>query len=186
MEKILTKEDWISLQGERNWPKLHILLDNADKYDIIPERTLRVACDTRDFSLYLGFEPAHLDEDRGIVTLIKNPNLIKEDFCIERKEIIPWLLKLQEWSGGIGDFRHLVISEPTVMATGWELKYIRFYIHPTNPNVYIVCNRNSKAIRWKNIKQSSIIQKEIGFIENMQIFNEQIAADLKEIQEKKE
>lgn len=159
-----TREQWKNLLKDNQWVSLNYLLD-GDESTIFPPEVLRITCDTRDFSIHCGFNEAYINQDRGIVNLIKNPKMIKEDFCIKLEEIIPWLKQLQAWSGGIAQFRHLVFDCPEVTARQfWDFKYIRFYKHPELTDTFIVCNQHSKAVKWRLLQENQIVTKHLDIL----------------------
>ena len=172
-----SKEQWIARQEGNCWQLLSSLIEEAGKTgeEILPREALQINVDTRDFAIYCRFNPAEIDEDRGIVSLIKNPKLIKEDFCITIEEIIPWLQKLEQWAGGYGDWRHLNFCCPTVSTAGfWDFKYIRFYVHPSKEGVYIVCNKDSKAIRWRDLEEKHVDKDDLHLVVDKKAMIEQL------------
>lgn len=119
--------------------------------DAIPEDTLGINVCTLDFQIRLRNTIGELPSDRAFHELIRNPKLIKEDFIIKREEVLPFLHSLEEATGGKGTFRHLVVDSPYIRDGGrWLLKFLNLYLSPLN-NGFIVCNRISRAIRWREI-----------------------------------
>ncbi len=127
--------------------------------DTIPEDTLGINVCTMDFSIKLRTTPGELPSDRAFHELIRNPKLIKDEFTIKREEILPFLSSLEEAAGGRGTFRHLTVDSPHIRDNKWNLKFLNLYLSPLN-NGFIVCDRNSRAIRWKEIIPN-IIKKEL-------------------------
>ena len=91
-----------------------------------------------------------LPEDRAFHELVRTPSLIKDDFIIKKEEIIPFLSSLEEASGGKGTFRFLHATTPTIKDRKWDLKFLNLYLNPIGEG-FIVCNRISRAIRYKDI-----------------------------------
>lgn len=125
----------------------------------IPEDTLGINVCTLDFTIKLRSTLGELPADRAFHELIRNPKLIKEDFIIKREEVLPFLHSLEEATGGRGTFRHLVVNSKTIRSERWELKILNLYLSPLN-NGFVVCDRNSRAIRWREIIPS-IIKEEL-------------------------
>ena len=129
--------------------------------DPIPDNLLGLNVCTLDFKVKPRYTIGELPADRAFHELIRNPQLIKEDFIIKREEIPAFLLDLEEATGGKGTFRHLTVTTPLIRDKKWDLKFLNLYLNPFN-NGFIVCNRVSKAIRWKEIIPN-INQKDLGF-----------------------
>lgn len=127
--------------------------------DAIPEDTLGINVCTMDFHIKLRNTLGELPADRAFYELIRNPKLIKNEFIIKREEILPFLHSLEEATGGKGTFRHLTVNSKVIRSDKWELKVLNLYISPLN-NGFIVCNRNSRAIKWKEIIPN-IVQEEL-------------------------
>lgn len=129
--------------------------------DPIPDNLLGLNVCTLDFKVKPRYAIGELPADRAFHELIRNPQLIKEDFIIKREEIPAFLSTLEEATGGKGTFRHLTVTTPLIRDKKWDLKFLNLYLSPFN-NEFIVCNRVSKAIRWKEIIPH-INQKDLGF-----------------------
>ena len=129
--------------------------------DPIPDNLLGLNVCTLDFKVKPRYTIGELPADRAFHELIRNPQLIKEDFIIKREEIPAFLSTLEEATGGKGTFRHLTVTTPLIRDKKWDLKFLNLYLSPFN-NEFRVCNRVSKAIRWKEIIPH-INQKDLGF-----------------------
>lgn len=127
--------------------------------DTIPENTLGINVCTMDFHIKLRHTLGELPADRAFHELIRNPKLIKDDFVIKREEILPFLHSLEEATGGKGTFRHLTVNSKAIRSDKWQLKFLNLYLSPLN-NGFVVCDRNSRAIRWKEIIPN-IVQEEL-------------------------
>ena len=127
--------------------------------DTIPEETLGINVCTMDFHIKLRHTLGELPADRAFHELIRNPKLIKDDFVIKREEVLPFLHSLEEATGGKGTFRHLTVNSKVIRSDKWQLKFLNLYLSPLN-NGFVVCDRNSRAIRWKEIIPN-IVQKEL-------------------------
>ena len=84
---------------------------------------------------------------------------VRDEFIIKREEVLPFLHSLEEATGGRGTFRHIILNSRTIRSEKWELKFLNLYLSPLN-NGFIVCDRNSRAIRWRLIIPQ-IIQEEL-------------------------
>lgn len=129
--------------------------------DPIPDNLLGLNVCTLDFKVRPRYTLGELPADRAFHELIRNPKLIKEDFLIQREEIPDFLSSLEEATGGKGTFRHLTVTTPVINDKKWDLKFLNLYLSPLN-NGFIVCNRVSKAIRWREIIPN-IHHKILGF-----------------------
>lgn len=141
-------------QGNQGWVYYKEL-------DPIPENLLGLNVCTLDFKVHPRYVLGELQEDRAFHELIRNPKLIKEDFIIKREEIPIFLSDLENATGGKGTFRHLTVNTPVIKDTKWDLKFLNLYLSPLNDG-FIVCNRVSRAIRWREIIPN-INQKDLGF-----------------------
>lgn len=139
--------------------------------DKIPEDTLGISLCTMDFGIKLRNVPGTLPEDRAFHELIRNPKLIKDDFVIKTEEILPFISSLEEATGGRGTFRHLVTKSSVLRNDRWNFKIIRFYLSPLN-NGFIVCDRYSRAVRWREIIPS-IVKEELSFQDSTQTENDE-------------
>lgn len=129
--------------------------------DPIPDGLLGLNVCTLDFKVKPRFSIGELPKDRAFHELIRNPRLIKDDFIIKKEEILPFLSSLEEATGGKGTFRHLTVSTPLIRDNKWDLKFLNLYLSPLNDG-FIVCNRISTAIRWREIIPN-INHKDLGF-----------------------
>lgn len=131
------------------------------KLDPIPDNLLGLSVCTLDFKVKPRFNIGELPSDRAFFELIRNPKLIKDDFIISREEIPQFLSDLEEATGGKGTFRHLSVTTPLIKDRKWGLKFLHIYVSPLD-NGFIVCNRTSTAIRWREIIPN-INHKDLGF-----------------------
>lgn len=120
--------------------------------DPIPDNLLGLNVCTLDFKVKPRYTLGQLPADRAFHELIRNPKLIKEDFIISREELPVFLSSLEEATGGKGTFRHLTVETPLINDEKgkWNLKYLNIYLSPLS-NGFIVCNKSSRAIRWREI-----------------------------------
>ena len=134
---------------------LKTILDDAR----IVEDVQTISCDTRDFALGWNFKkpepykkPECVLEDRtneGLARArrIENSKALG-DYLIKPGEIVPWLKKLCEKSGGYDeDWRYLTASVDG--CDGWDIKYIRFVRHDNGR--FMVCNAYWWPIKWRKI-----------------------------------
>lgn len=130
-------------QGNQGWVYYREL-------DPIPDNLLGLNVCTLDFKVKPRFTIGELPEDRAFHELVRNPKLIKDDFIIHSEDIIDFLSLLEEATGGEGTFRHLTVMASTIRNYKWNLKFLNLYLSPLN-NGFIVCDRFSRAIRYKDI-----------------------------------
>lgn len=77
-------------------------------------------CDTRDFCMVVYDT---IDEPWETLTnFLKKNQTVVEQCSFNKDEIIPLLKSLETASGGVGDWRHLVLDS----IDHWWIKYIRF------------------------------------------------------------
>ncbi len=134
-----------------NW----IYIDNIKE---IPKDTTAIHCDTRDFYCIFNFEEPNLEESK-VKNLIEHKSA-KKSMLIAREEILPWLKNIETISGGKGSWRYLSFNN--VKCDGWS-KYIRIYHYQDDK--YIVCNRDSAAIHWRECAKENLPEEyEICFI----------------------
>lgn len=146
------------IDGEYDdWVDLDRIFKNAEIADSVKV----ISCDTRDFAIGWNFEYVKPFEDetcgleantneglRKLHKLIVNKTL--DDYVIEKGEILDWLNKLCERTGG--DERNWRCFTADVKDCGfWKLKYIRFYRNPDNNNQFIVCNAYFYPIQWRKV-----------------------------------
>lgn len=149
----MQRESWEVLQASEGGWVYHELIDS------IPPDLLGITLSTMDFKVNGRFTVGELPEDRAFHELIRNPRLISDDFVIQTEQILPFIASLEETTGGKGTFRHLTVSTPYIRDTKWNLKFIRFYLNPKGGG-FIVCDKFSRAIRWKQILPN-IIHKDL-------------------------
>lgn len=141
-------------QGNQGWVYYKEL-------DPIPDNLLGLNVCTLDFKVYPRYTIGELPADRPFHELIRNPKLIKEEFIIKREELPQFLSSLEEATGGKGTFRHITVTTPLIRDNKWNLKFLNLYLSPLNDG-FIVCNRISRAIRWREIIPH-INHKDLGF-----------------------
>ena len=141
-------------QGNKGWVYYKEL-------DPIPENLLGLNVCTLDFKVRPRYTLGELPADRPFHELIRSPKLIKEEFIIKKEELLPFLSSLEEATGGKGTFRHLTVTTPLIRDNKWDLKFLNLYLSPLNDG-FIVCNRVSRAIRWREIIPN-INHKDLGF-----------------------
>lgn len=141
-------------QGNQGWVYYKEL-------DPIPENLLGLNVCTLDFKVRPRYTLGELPADRPFHELIRNPKLIKEEFIIKKEELLPFLSSLEEATGGKGTFRHLTVTTPLIRDNKWDLKFLNLYLSPLNDG-FVVCNRVSRAIRWREIIPN-INHKDLGF-----------------------
>lgn len=151
----MTQEAWERLKSEKGEWVYHELIDS------IPPELLGLTLSTMDFKVHGRFVVGKLPEDRAFHELIRNPRLVKEDFIIGKEQVLEYISALERATGGKGTFRHLVVNTPHIRNTDWNLKFIRFYLNPYGRG-FIVCDRFSRAIRWKEIIPN-IVQSELHY-----------------------
>ena len=126
----------------------------------IREDLLGLSLSTLDFKVLPRYSVASLPEDRAFHELVRNPKLIKDDFVIPREQIPAFIHSLEEATGGKGTFRYLTVQTPHIRSNNWNLKFIRFYLNPKGDGNFVVCDKFSRAIRWKEIIPN-IVQSEL-------------------------
>lgn len=123
----------------------------------VAEDVKKIYCDTRDFALGWNFkklEPFKKPEcglevrsNEGIARIRRiehSPAL--GNYLIEPGEIVPWLKKLCEKSGGYDkDWR--ILNANIEGCRGWDIKYIRFVRHESGR--FVVCNAYWYPIKWR-------------------------------------
>ena len=137
------------------WVPLKNIVDGAE----IAERVLSIYCDTRDFALGWNFEKpksykkaecgleVRTNEGLARMKRLENSSAVN-NYLIEPKEIVPWLKKLCEKSGGYEeDWRMLVAGVDG--CRGWDIKYIRFV--KWGNGKFMVCNSYWMPVKWKRI-----------------------------------
>lgn len=144
------------ISGEYDyWVPLKRIPDDAT----IVDEVKTISCDTRDFALGWNFkkpEP-YKKADCGLeyrtneglkrARRIENSKALG-DYLIEHGEIVPWLKKLCEKSGGYDeDWRYLTASVDG--CDGWDIKYIRFVRHDNGR--FMVCNAYWHPIKWRKV-----------------------------------
>lgn len=144
------------IDGEyEDWVPLKIIVDDAK----IVDEVQTISCDTRDFAMGWNFkklEPYKKAEcgleDRTNEGLARARRIEHSkalgDYLIEHGEIVTWLKKLCEKSGGYDEeWRYLAASVDG--CDGWDIKYIRFIRHDSGR--FMVCNAYWWPIKWRKI-----------------------------------
>lgn len=139
-------DDWVPLQ-------------RIDDEATIADDVQTISCDTRDFALGWNFkkpEPykkaecgleVRTNEGLARARRIANSKALG-DYLIEPGEIVSWLKKLCEKSGGYDeDWRYLAASVDG--CDGWDIKYIRFVRHDNGR--FMVCNAYWFPIKWRKV-----------------------------------
>ena len=142
------------IDGEYDeWVSLKQVADDA----IIADTVKTLSCDTRDFALGWNFKkPEPYKKAECGLEVRTNEGLARAsrierskalgDYLIEHGEIVPWLKKLCEKSGGYDeDWRYLAAEVKG--CTGWDIKYIRFVHHDSGR--FMVCNAYWHPIKWR-------------------------------------
>ena len=144
------------IDGEYDeWVLLKKIVDDAE----IADSVKTISCDTRDFALGWNFkrpEPSKKAEcglevrsNEGLARMKRieySPAL--NDYLIEPSEIVPWLKKLCEKSGGFEeDWR--MLSATVDGCYDWDIKYIRFVRHESGR--FMVCNSYWVPVKWRKI-----------------------------------
>lgn len=144
------------INGEYDeWVPLKRIPDDAT----VADEVKTISCDTRDFALGWGFKKPELykkaecglevrsNEGLARVSRIAQSKSLG-DYLIGVGEIVPWLKKLCEKSGGYDeDWRYLAADVKD--CTGWDIKYIRFIRHDCEH--FMVCNAYWMPIKWRKI-----------------------------------
>ena len=144
------------IDGEYDdWVMLKKIVDDAKIADAVQT----ISCDTRDFALGWNFEQPESykkaacglerrsNEGLARMRRLKDSPAIG-DYLIEPSEIVPWLKKLCEKSGGYDeDWRMLVAN--VYGCHGWDIKYIRFVKHTDGR--FFVCNAYWMPVKWRKI-----------------------------------
>ena len=127
----------------------------------IADTVQTISCDTRDFHLGWNFKQPEMFKkadcgyeyrtNEGLTALakmIKNGSIA--DCEIEPTEILPWLDRICQLSGGYEqDWRYLTAR--VKHCDGWNIKYIRFVRHPEKADRFIVCNSYMQPIAWREV-----------------------------------
>lgn len=144
------------IDGEYDeWVPLKQVADDAK----IANTVKTLSCDTRDFALGWNFKrPEPFKRAECGLEVRTNDGLARarrieqsksiSDYLIDPDEIVPWLKKLCEKSGGYDkDWRFL---SATVDGCGnWDIKYIRFVHHDSGR--FMVCNSYWHPIKWRKV-----------------------------------
>ena len=155
----MTQQEWQDLIKDK--PESFIYFREINE---LPSNFTALTLDTRNFNIKLSFGNLSIEGTRPIVNLLKEKAPIKVDYLIKKSSILHWINLLEQWSGGKGTFRHLSTTCPAIRdKTGWDFRAIRFYKLNMLDHTYIVCNRNSRAIRWREITENSIDKKNLSF-----------------------
>ncbi|MBR4625967.1 MAG: hypothetical protein IKO56_10590 [Alphaproteobacteria bacterium] len=150
----------LSVGISNNWLPLFQFSENAD----IDEKVQVLHCDTRDFHIIGSDENPKVYEkpdcnyeywrNEGLsklYNLLSKSN--RENYAISSNEIIPWLFKLCEATGGF-DKNWRYVDANVKNCTSWNLKYIRFVKNDKCKDEYIVCNSYLMPIKYKEIIQN--------------------------------
>lgn len=117
----------------------------------LPENMLGLNVCTLDFKVHVRTTIGELPEDRAFHELVRNTSLINEGFVIRKEDILPYLEALEEATGGKGTFRHFKLNTNKIRQDKWNLKFLNLYLNPKDNETFIVCDRFSRAIRYKEI-----------------------------------
>lgn len=141
-----------------DWVPLKRIPDDAT----IVDEVKTISCDTRDFALGWNFkkpEPykkaecgleVRTNEGLARASRIEHSKALG-DYLIEPGEIVPWLKKLCEKSGGYDeDWRYLAARVDG--CGGWDIKYIRFVRH--DHGRFMVCNAYWCPIKWRKVLEN--------------------------------
>lgn len=140
-----------------NWLPLFQFSENACLNDNIQI----LHCDTRDFHIIgsnekpkvykkviCNYEYWHNKGLSKLYDLLSKPN--RENYAISSNEIVPWLLKLCEATGGFNkDWRYIEANVKNCM--DWNLKYVRFVKNDKCKDEFIVCNSYLMPIKYREI-----------------------------------
>lgn len=118
-----------------------------------------ISCDTRDFALGWNFkQPESYKKAECGLEVRTNEGLARMcrlkgspaigDYLIERSEIVPWLKKLCEKSGGYDEDWRMSVAN-VYGCHGWDIKYIRFVKHTDGR--FFVCNAYWMPVKWGKI-----------------------------------
>lgn len=121
-------------------------------------------CDTRDFHIIgsgekpkvcknadCNYEVWHNKGLAKLYKLLSKTN--RENYTISSNEIVPWLFKLCEATGGF-DKEWRYVDANIKNCTGWDIKYIRFVKNDKCKDEFIVCNSYLIPIKYKEIIQN--------------------------------
>lgn len=144
------------IDGEYDeWVPVKQIADDA----MIADGVQTVYVDTRDFAIGWNFKQpesfkkaecgleVRANEGLARVKRIKQSKAIG-DYLISRSEIIPWLKKLCEKSGGF-DIDWRMLAANLEGCHGWDIKYIRFIKHTDGR--FFVCNAYWWPVKWGKI-----------------------------------
>ena len=118
-----------------------------------------ISCDTRDFALGWSFnqpksyKKAECNLEKWTNEGLARMNRLRQspaigDYLIAPSEIIPWLKKLCEKSGGYDeDWRYIMADVDG--CRNWDIKYIRFVKHTDGR--FFVCNTYWLPIKFRKI-----------------------------------
>lgn len=144
------------IDGEYDeWVPLKRIVDDV----AIADAVQTIYCDTRDFALGWNFKPLvpfkkascglerRTNEGLARMRRLKDSPAIG-DYLIECNEIVPWLKRLCEESGGYDeDWRMLTANIDG--CRDWDIKYIRFVRHESGR--FMVCNSYWMPVKWHKI-----------------------------------
>lgn len=128
------------------------LQDTKDIYSVN-----EVCCDTRDFYVMLCND--NIEHNNIINPLIKSDIIrqnIKEDFLIDKTNIITWLKHVEKISSNnLPNIEWRYLSFNNIENNEW-IKYIRFYRY--NDNSYVVTNNGYKLLPWREMNETNLNQ----------------------------
>lgn len=150
----MTDTDSQPTQGNQGWVYYKEL-------DPIPDNMLGLNLCTLDFKVKPRYTIGELPPDRAFLELVRNPDLIKDDFVITAEELPRFFASLEEATGGKGTFRFIYLNTPNIRQYKWNLKFLNIYLNPLGQG-FIVCDRFSRAIRWREIIPN-IVKKELAW-----------------------
>lgn len=150
----------LKVEANDKWTSLQAFSENTD----IDENVQVLHCDTRDFHIIGSSEkPKVYKKAECIYEYWRNKGLSKlynllsksnrGNYAISSNEIVPWLFKLCEATGGF-DKNWRYVDANVKNCTGWNLKYIRFVKNDKCKDEYIVCNSYLMPIKYKEIIQN--------------------------------
>ena len=134
---------------------------------IITQEINSIHCDTRDFCCSLSkddIKKQYPDEELSKLfgLLFNRPKSFswKDKYLIKEEDIKSFLEKIKNFSNPNANWRCLVFKD--VNCEGW-LKYIRMYRY--SENEFIVCNRSSIPIEYKNCTEENLNKEYLCDIE---------------------
>lgn len=143
--------------GFNNWLPLSQFSENA----CLDDNVQVLHCDTRDFHIIgnsekpkvykkvnCSYEYWHNEGLYKLYNLLSKPN--RENYTISSNEIVPWLFKLCEATGGFDkDWRYVEANVKNCI--DWNIKYISFVKNDKCNDEFIVCNSYLMPIKYNEI-----------------------------------